>query len=133
MKVSNVTFNKNCLIEFLQGDDNVLFAILFGSITKGKLRKNSDLDLAIYFKKPPEGFSLLEYIQTLSEKIGIDLHLTILNTASALLKHQVIKYGKPILIKDRKEYIKFREKTITDYQEYKYVAGMSIYDRQGID
>ena len=116
------------LADFLRSDENVIFAILFGSTAKGLFRKGSDLDVAISFREPPEGLEILAYIRSLSERAGRDVHLTILNSASALLRHQVMKYGRPITIKDRREYIGFREKTITDYQEYKYISGMNVYD-----
>ncbi|NOZ69270.1 MAG: nucleotidyltransferase domain-containing protein, partial [Deferribacteres bacterium] len=37
------------LIEFLKLDENVLFAVLFGSVAKDKAGRGSDLDIAIYF------------------------------------------------------------------------------------
>ncbi|MBP1723828.1 MAG: hypothetical protein H6Q44_1533, partial [Deltaproteobacteria bacterium] len=39
------------------------------------------------------------------------------------MRHQVFKTGVPLLIKDSVIYRRFREKTITDYQESKYVSG----------
>jgi len=128
MKVFEEIFVGDSLREFLYSDDNVLFAILFGSAVRGKIRRASDLDIAIYFGRLLEGVKILNYIHKISERAGMEVHLTILNGASALLRHQVMKYGRPIVIKNRKEYIKFREKTITDYQEYKYVSDMKIYD-----
>lgn len=75
MKVSDRTFIKGSLVEFLQSDENVLFAIVFGSFAKGKAGRHSDLDIAIYFKKPPEGVNILDYIHKLSERASIEVHL----------------------------------------------------------
>jgi hypothetical protein len=44
-----------------------------------------------------------------------------------------MKTGIPLIIKDRKIFQRFRERTISDYDEYKFVSGMNIYDRAGID
>ncbi|OGW40696.1 MAG: hypothetical protein A2Y97_07555 [Nitrospirae bacterium RBG_13_39_12] len=109
-------------------DSNIIFAILFGSHVQKK-QKNSDIDVAIYFKKPPEGLKLLRLINMLSNQTGKEVDLVVLNDASAFLTHQVMKYGIPLTIKDRNIYGRFREKTITDYQEYKFVSGMNVYDR----
>ena len=63
---------------------------------------------------------------------GIDraeIDLAVLNRASAFMRHQVFKTGVPLLIKDPLIYRRFREKTITDYQDFKYLSGMPTYDR----
>jgi len=115
--------------ELLGKDDNVIFALIFGSFSKGKQKADSDLDLAIFFKTPPEGLDLLYYRSRLSELTGKEVDLTVLNRASAFLRHQVMKYGIFLLIKDRSIYGRFREKTIYDYQEYQFLSGMHVYDR----
>lgn len=116
------------LKEFMSDDQNVYFAFIFGSYVKGKQKKTSDLDIAIYFKNPPGGVDLLYLINTLSDLTGKEIDLVILNSASAFLRHQVMKYGIPLVIKDRNVYMRFREKTISDYDEYKFVSGMYVYD-----
>ena len=102
--------------------------MLFGSHKAGKSSAGSDLDVAVYFKKPPEGMALLHYINALSNAAGAEVDLSVLNRASAFLRHQVFKTGVPLVIRDPVGYRRFREKTITDYQEYKYVSGMPAYD-----
>jgi len=114
---------------FLQNDDNGLFAFLFGSHAEGTARKESDIDIAIYFRQPPQGAGKLAAIDALSEAAGRDVHLAVLNEASALLRHQVLKHGVPIVLKDRETYYRFRERTMADYDEYKFVSGMIVYDR----
>jgi len=114
--------------DHLRKDANVDFGLLFGSQESGRQKAGSDLDIAILFKTPPEGMALLHYINTLSELTGAEIDLAVLNRASAFMRHQVFKTGVPLLIKDPVRYRRFREKTISDYQEFKYVSGMQIYD-----
>jgi len=109
-------------------DMRVSFAFLFGSYTKGEQRKHSDIDVAIYFTKPPKGIALLYFLNTLSEFIGKNADIIVLNTASAFLRHQVMKYGIPVVVKDSILFRQFRERTISDYDEYKFVSGMGVYD-----
>jgi len=117
------------LKKFLSGDESVSFAFVFGSYAGDRKDKAKDIDVAIYFTIPPEGLDVLELINRLSDLAGKEVDIAVLNNASAFLRHQVMKYGIPIIIKDGIVYAKFREKTISDYDEYKYVAGMSRYDR----
>ena len=114
---------------FVENDPNIIFAFIFGSGTREKQKKGSDIDIGIYFAQPPEGLDLLGFINMLSELAGKDVDVVVLNKASAFLRHQVMKNKIALTIKDRTVYTKFREKTISDYDEYKYVSGMNAYDR----
>lgn len=125
---TNYTLSER-LMALIKDDDNILFAILFGSHAERTARKESDLDLAIYFRNPPQGMDKLAVINELSDAAGRDVHLVVLNESSALLRHQVLKYGVPVIIKDMEAYYRFREKTIANYDEYKFVSGMTVYDR----
>jgi uncharacterized protein len=118
----------SCLKEYLSKDDNVLFAFLFGSYATGKQKKRSDIDVAVYFNNPPCGLDLFSLINTLSDICAADIDLIVLNTASPLLRHQVMKHGVALTIKDRNSYRQFREVVISGYDEYKFISGMSVYD-----
>lgn len=125
-KLMNLT---DKLKNFMDNDPNVIFALIFGSIATGKQKRGSDIDIGIYFVNPPEGLDLLDLVNVLSELTGREVDVVALNNASALLRHQAMKNRVALTIKDMVIYRKFREKTISDYDEYKYVAGMNIYDR----
>ncbi|MBI5142678.1 MAG: nucleotidyltransferase domain-containing protein [Nitrospirae bacterium] len=118
----------NTIAEEMTDDRNVVFALLFGSAAKGSMRKDSDLDVAVYFRSPPEGLELLDLINRLSNMTGRDVDIVVLNKASAFLRHQVMKHRVVLAINDNVSYRKFREKTIEDYEEYKYISGMNVYD-----
>jgi len=118
--------------DYLQKDSNVLFAVLFGSVAsalenKSLVIKARDIDIGIFFRNPPSGLELLKYIDTLSELVRVDIDLVVLNNASPFLRHQIMKNRVVLVIKDRIAYTGFREKTISDYQEYRYISGMSRY------
>ncbi len=114
----------------LMTDPNILFALVFGSYAQGKEKPgSSDLDLAVYFQNPPEGLAQLGLINELSNFMETEVDLVVLNRASAFLRHQIMKQCMRLLIKAPIRYRQFREKTITDYQTYKYVSGMNRYDR----
>jgi predicted nucleotidyltransferase len=50
------------LSDFFRKDENVLFAIVFGSCVKGRQHKQTDIDIGINFKGHLEEFAILEYI-----------------------------------------------------------------------
>lgn len=117
------------LTDFFINDANIQFAFIFGSYARRNQRKKGDLDVAIFFKNPPEGLDLLYFINKLSDLSGKEVDLVVLNKASAFLRHQVMKYGIPLVIKEQVLYRRFRERTISDYNEYKFVSGLNDYDR----
>ena len=111
-------------------NENICFALLFGSYASGKFDEKSDIDIAIYFHNPPEGLEIIEFTNNLYEHVQKDVDLTILNRASAFLRHQIMLNCIRLFIKDRIIYRNFREKTITDFLIYKYVSNIYLYDKE---
>ncbi|VEN72878.1 conserved hypothetical protein [Candidatus Desulfarcum epimagneticum] len=109
-------------------DPNIRFALVFGSRAAGTHRKNSDLDVALYFESPPEGLGLLEMVHEYSEHMGVETDIVILNRASAFLRHHALKHGVRLWIADPDLFRAFREKTMIDYDMYLRVSGMGQYD-----
>lgn len=118
------------LKEKLIRDPNVLFALLFGSRATGRRKPLSDVDVGIYFREPLSGLVFLEFVHELSTFVGNEVDLVVLNYASAFLRHQVMKKNIRLFIRDPLVYREFREKTIMDYDTFKFVSGLDRYDRQ---
>ncbi len=76
--------------DYLERDENIIFAYIFGSYATRAQRKQSDIDIALYFNKPPHGVDILKFVNKLSNLVAKEIHLVILNTASPFLKHQVM-------------------------------------------
>lgn len=89
---------------------------VFGSYAKKQPTKESDFDLAVYFK-PQSNFLEWEETETYSEEdqiwndvekiTEIETDLVILNRAPATLAYSIIREGIPILIRDRNLYLSF--------------------------
>jgi len=118
----------NELKQYLLRDDNTRFAIIFGSHARDLAKPDSDLDLALCFRDPPQGLALLDMINTLSNIAQKEVDLVVLNGASAFLRHQIIREGIRFLIKDPVGYRQFREKTMIDYDIYKHFSGFHPHD-----
>jgi len=117
------------LKERLIRDENIIFGLVFGSYAKNRQRSQSDIDIALYFATPPEGLELLDFMSDLCNYAGKDVDVVVLNKASAFLRHEIMKHAIRLFIRDRFVYQRFREKTITDYDIYKYMSGMNKYDQ----
>jgi len=111
-----------------EGDGKVLAAYLFGSKVRGTDVESSDFDIAVLLSSTPK--NLLDYylylLNRLSEILGDSVDLIILNTAPPLLKHQVIKWGKPIYTRSERSRILFEASAQCEYLDFK--RAMERYD-----
>jgi predicted nucleotidyltransferase len=113
------TLQKN-LEEFALKHENFLLVFLFGSIARGFSTDESDVDIAIMFERVPDLFELNDLRDQLSRCAGKEVDLITLNTASPIIKMQVLRYG--LLIKKvERDYNEFFVSTVKEYMDLKYV------------
>lgn len=99
----------------------ILFAFLFGSSKDGKIRKGSDIDLAIYIQECKDTFTLISRILKIVEsEISTDnFDLVILNDTDPVLAMEALQ-GKILFI--RKEamdtYTDFYSLTCRVYEDH---------------
>ena len=117
----------NLLREYFEKEESVILAFIFGSKVKGVQRLFSDWDIAVYFK-PYQYLELeteKEYIQ--EHRIWADLEkilgsnnidFLVLNRASSHLVFSILNSGIPLLIKDRKLYLRLLIKTHYEAVDY---------------
>lgn len=112
------------LNKYFDEHEEILFAILFGSLAKGTSNKMSDIDIAVminpnFNKTYPFGYQaelITDLMQVLKRN---DIDVVILNKAPISLKHEILRYGKFIYIRDKQARIKFQIDTINQYEDYK--------------
>lgn len=120
----NIT--KECrkiLIEY----ENIIFAYIFGSYAKDNIRKDSDIDIAIYLNSEINPRTYLDMKMDLSENLKREVDLVILNDATPLLKYEI--YKKNILLFTRNKTIEtgYKVKTLFEYNDMKRYLDLS-YD-----
>jgi hypothetical protein len=80
----------------------------------------SDIDIAVLLSETPK--KLLEYylylVNRISEILGNNVDLIILNTSPPLLKHQVIKHGKIIYSQNEEARITFEARAQSEYLDF---------------
>lgn len=104
------------LKDYFNQREDIAFAFLFGSVAKSKVRKEGDVDIAIYFY-PEKDIEWEDFNKTYKgeSKIGLDLErllkkevdLVVLNRTRAVLADEIVRKGKPIIIKDRGIFMDF--------------------------
>lgn len=141
------------LKELFRKYEEVSFAFLFGSKSKGLDRNLSDYDIGIYFK--PENSKFIEFEEDkhypLTDKIWADLELllkkdvdvVVLNRASVSIAADIITKGIPIIIKNRDVFLRFlvvvtswaidRREFVRDYFEiFQRSKSMTEQDKENI-
>ena len=71
--------------------EDIIFAYIFGSYAKGNIRKDSDIDIAIYLKDSIGSYKYLDMKMKLSEALKREVDLVILNNAIPLLRYEIYK------------------------------------------
>ena len=109
------------LKEYFRDKEEVLLAFIFGSAVSGRLTKKSDVDIAVLFSNAPDFSNVLKIINDVSEAIGREVDLVVLNNSSPVIRMQVLKNGKLIKSKDDAIYNNFFVRAVKEYDDLKYV------------
>ena len=83
--------------EYLVPTLNPYLIMLFGSAANGRLRADSDVDLAFLSDQEMQAYELFMLSQQLASLLGRDVHLLNLNQVPTVLQAQVIDKGKVLL------------------------------------
>lgn len=113
--------NKN-LKSIFESDNNVIFSLLFGSMTKNNMRYGSDIDLAIYFKDTPTLYEIGDLNLKLEKIIDYNFDLVELNNLekkNPVLAYSIISDGILICNKDQKIFSEFKKSVLMRYLDFK--------------
>jgi len=111
------------LVYIFEQDKRIAAAYLFGSYGSKYFGRESDVDIGLLFfpDKVPNSLNAFELKNDISESIGMDVDLVVLNTASPIICMQVLRKGKIIFERDRKTMIEFFVRTVNFYSDLKMV------------
>lgn len=105
----------------LKNEHNILVAYLFGSESKDKANKYSDIDIAILFDanaaKVDYTDKQIAIMTNLSEALNKEVDIIILNRASLFLKYHILKEG-----------IKIYERPNRNEHNFEAIAIMQYFD-----
>lgn len=109
-------------------DENIIFAYIFGSYAKNKLRKDSDLDLAVYLQNDIDTYDYLDMKRRLTEKLKREVDLIILNTAPPLLRYEIYKNNILLYTHSKTRESRYKVETLFQYSDMKKYLDLS-YDK----
>lgn len=95
------------------------FAILFGSAVSNRLTEDSDLDIAVAFSSRLSWQDRDELRAQLEEVVHRPVDLVDLNSADPVLKMQVVRHGRPLVVNNSSAYHAFQMYTIAQYLDLK--------------
>jgi len=98
-------------------NDNILFSYLYGSFARGEQHRFSDIDIAVYMRKPSlESYRKL--LRSLPPSIGY-VDLRVLNELPPLLRLRIIAEGRLLFSRDEEALEKFMYETLVEALEVK--------------
>lgn len=120
------------LAEILKGyfekRDDILMAFLFGSYARATLHRESDVDIAVYFRPKNDFLEWEEFdiAYDAEDEIWLDIErllkrnvdLIVLNRARSSIASSAI-HGTPIVIKDRGLYLDFMLRVTAEAEDYR--------------
>lgn len=112
---------KSILIEY----EDIIFAYIFGSYAQGKMRTDSDIDIAIYLEKKMDIETYLEIKMHLSEACKREVDLIVLNDITPLLKYQIYKNNILLFTRDKAIETRYKVKTLFEYSDMKSYLDLS--------
>ncbi|MGE5629744.1 MAG: type VII toxin-antitoxin system MntA family adenylyltransferase antitoxin [Caulobacteraceae bacterium] len=102
---------KNRLIERA----SAFIIILFGSAASGRMREDSDIDIAFLSDKKLSEYEVFEIAQELGCILGRDVDLIDMSKASTVFKANILGTGKIIYSTDEKKKHEFQIITFKEY------------------
>lgn len=99
--------------------EGVEFAILYGSAASGNLRPDSDIDIAVRHQRPLDVDAVIRLVGEISAVFGRDADLLDLHRAGPIIKMQVLRHGRPVIINDTGAFEQFRMYTPSEYFDFK--------------
>ena len=107
------------LEELLPALEGASFVLIFGSFGTERFGPESDVDLAVRFQRPLPPAELFGLLRRLTEIAGRKVDLVDLGSADPIIAMQVLRHGRPLLVRDRAAFESFRMTTPSRYFDWK--------------
>jgi predicted nucleotidyltransferase len=93
---------------------------VYGSAAAGRLRRDSDIDLAVYAGAPIDEAQLVELRETIARSLNRDVDLVDMATAPTVLQMEVLRAGPAIAAPRPTEAGLLELRIMRDYYDLKY-------------
>lgn len=108
---------------FFEAIPGVAAVYLFGSAARNRVTPHSDVDIGVLFEPSfvPEILRQIEMRETLAGLLHQEVDLVVMNRANPILKHQIFKHGKLLLLKNKRLLLSFFTSSLNEYDDIKRV------------
>lgn len=107
------------IIEKAGNDTEVLAVFLFGSVTQGKERKNSDIDICLVMKQNRyTAFELSQKKMEYLESFNVDMQ--IFQQLPLYIRKRILREGKELFCKDEDELYLVAFRAIAEFDDFKH-------------
>ena len=112
---------ENILNDFAFERPEVITVFLFGSEASGVTHKESDIDIAVLFRddKIPSPHQVQDLREELTLHAKREVDLVVFNTASPVIRMQILRKGKKVYESNRKISGKWFVRTLNEYDDLK--------------
>ena len=108
--------------EACRREEGIVAAYLFGSAGSGRMRADSDIDVALLLESDrEEDFPVLLFAANLERVCERAVDLVVLNRAGELLKHQVRRHGRLIFERDAGKRKQFEVTGRKLFEDFRYL------------
>ena len=131
-----VNHQNSDLIESLKSviskHEEVTVAYLYGSTAQGIMRADSDIDVGILLANDatPDYRYAVRMAGEIQSRCHLarDVDLRVLNRRPVRFLNQVLRYGKPVFVRDEKKRVEFETGVLKEYLDFK--PFLREYDRE---
>lgn len=113
--------NESALVAYLATQPDIAAAYLFGSWATGGVHAQSDVDIAILLTRADDALAIaarrLQLINALAPFADCEMDVVILNTASTLLQHEVVRCRRLLYEADRMARLDFEVRAGKQYAD----------------
>ncbi len=102
----------------LASDEDLRFAVLFGSVAMDRAGPASDLDVAVLATEPLSAERKSALIARLAELTGRPVDLLDLHTSGVLVTREALTKGRLLFCRDRRAYSELTARMVTDAADF---------------
>jgi len=107
--------NVEVIKKFLIEKASAKLIIVFGSAVSGRMRQDSDIDIAFLSSKNLDDYKVFIISQELSSLLGRNVDLINLRKASTVFKANILGTGRIIFFADEETKYEFQIRTLKEY------------------
>ena len=109
------------LKDFFKNKGRILLVFVFGSFAIGRITSHSDIDIALLFERPADVDETNRLRDELTGFLHREADVIVLNSASPILRMQVLKTGVLVFSKTRQHFHQFFVDTVNQYDDLKQI------------